>query len=130
MVETKKIYHTVDDYVASFPESIQKLMQTYRSIIKEVLPEASERISWGMPTFYYYGNVIHFAGHKSHMGIYPGADAVAHFQEELRDYKTSKGSIQVPYGQEIPVSLIQKMTCYSAQQNEMSQIRRSKEKVS
>ena len=126
MIEMEKqIFQTVEEYIASFSEPVQELMRTYRSIIREALPLASERMSWQMPTFYHYGNVIHFAGNKKHMGIYPGAAAVSHFKEELKNYKTSKGAIQIPYDQPIPVSLIQEIARFSAKENEM---RHSKKK--
>ena len=58
---------------------------------------AAEKIAWGMPTYWRGRNLIHFAAHKNHLGIYPGAEAIEHFAPRLADYKTSKGAIQFPY---------------------------------
>lgn len=103
---------TIDEYIESFDEDIQKVMIKYREIIKKSVPELKEKISWGMATFYDRKNVIHFAGHKKHIGIYPGPLAVEAFSPELKErgLKFSKGAIQIPYVEEIPEDFIDRLT--------------------
>jgi len=108
----------IDEYIEQFSKEVQAIMQTVRKAIHEAAPLATEKISWQMPTFYYHGNVIHFAGNKNHLGIYPGANGVEHFIAELTEYKTSKGAIQIPYAKPLPIELIQKITKYRVAENE------------
>ncbi len=108
----------IDEYIAQFSPEIQAIMQTVRKAIHEAAPLATEKISWQMPTFYHYGNLIHFAGNKNHLGIYPGASGVEHFAAELTEYKTSKGAIQFPYAKPLPIELIQTITKYRMAENE------------
>lgn len=105
---------TIDEYISSQPEQIQAFLNQVRETIRDALPEAQERISWRMPTFWKDHNIIHFAAHKNHIGIYPGPEAIAHFSDRLINYKTSKGAVQFPYNMEIPLTLIGEMAiwCY------------------
>ena len=102
------------EYISQQPERIQPLLHQVRKVIREVLPEAQERISWRMPTYWDKHNIIHFAAFKKHMGLYPGPKAIEHFAKELESFKTSKGAIQMPYDQPLPLDLIAKITewCY------------------
>ncbi len=111
MAEQEK-FETIDAYIAHFEPEAQEIMQQVRRVIQETAPQSSERISWQMPTFYLYGNLIHFAAHKTHLGIYPGSEAMEVFAEDLKDYKTSKGAVQFPYSKPIPYDLIRKITAY------------------
>jgi len=95
MQEKIKI-QTIDDYISTSPEAIQPKLKELKQIIISAAPDMSEKISWRMPTFYLRGNVIHFAAHKNHIGIYPGPEAIEKFAERLESYKTSKGAIQIP----------------------------------
>lgn len=101
---------TIDEYIAQQPEEVQEILKEVRSTIKSILPDAQERMTWGMPTFWDKHNIIHFASFKKHLGIYPGPDAIIYFAEELKEYKTSKGAIQLPYSKPIPLPLIAKIT--------------------
>ena len=73
-----------------------------------------ERISWSMPTYWKGHNIIHFAGFMKHAGLYPGPEAVQKFSGRLKEYKTSKGTIQLPYSRSVPVELISDIArwCY------------------
>ena len=68
----------------------------------------TEKISWSMPTYWQGHNIIHFAAAKKHIGLYPGPAAVEQFAERLEEAgcKYSKGSIQIPYSDELPLDLI------------------------
>ncbi|MCL2688114.1 MAG: DUF1801 domain-containing protein [Methanobrevibacter sp.] len=100
---------TIDEYILEYPEDIQKILKKVRKTIQELVPDASEKISYGMPTFYQGENLVHFAANKKHLGFYPSSSGVKNFKEELSDYKTSKGAIQFPYDKPIPYELIKKI---------------------
>ena len=87
----------IDAYIANQPSNLQPLLLNVRSAISRVLPDATEKISYQMPTFWRGRNLIHFAAQKNHLGLYPGAEAVVHFAPRLTGYKTSKGAIQFQY---------------------------------
>ena len=86
-------FKTIDEYISTFPKSTQLILNEIRKAIKELVPEATEAISYGMPTFKLNGNLIHFAAYKHHIGLYPTSSGVAAFKKELKKYKTSKGAI-------------------------------------
>ena len=104
--ETEKKPKTIDDDIALQPEEQQRHLRAVRDTLRKVLPEAQERISWSMPTFWKGHNIIHFAGFRKHIGLYPGTEAVEEFAERLKQYKTGKGSIQFLYSAPIPLELI------------------------
>jgi len=104
----------VEEYILSCPEEHRERLTALRNLILSAAPELMEKISWGMPTFYHTKNVIHFALNKAHIGIYPGADAVAQFAERLREYKTYKGAVRIPLSGPLPEELIRDLTCWCA----------------
>ena len=97
---------TIDEYIALQDESVQPFLQAVRRSIRDALPDAEERISWSMPTYWKKHNIIQFAGFKNHVGLYPGPEAVREFSERLKGCKTSKGTIQLPYSSPVPAELI------------------------
>ena len=99
----------MDEYIAAQEEALRPRLEEIRSLLRAAIPEAEERISWSMPTYWKGRNLIHFAASKKHLGLYPGEDAVAHFAEELKDYDVSKGTIRLPYEAELPAGLIQRI---------------------
>ena len=101
---------TIDDYIAEQAESVRPLLEKIRETIRAAAPDATEKISWQMPTFWQGENLIHFAAFKNHIGIYPGGEATTFFAEKLTDYKTSKGAIQFPLGKPIDYDLIAEIT--------------------
>lgn len=108
---------TIDEYILACPVEIQEMLKKLRKTIKEAAPEAQEKISWGMATFALHGNLIHFAAHKSHIGLYPGASGVEVFKNELSEFKTSKGAIQFPINKPIPYELVKKIVKYRVKEN-------------
>lgn len=98
--------NSIDEYIAAQPEDVRPLLQNIRETIRAAAPEAIEKISWQMPTFWQGENIIHFAAFKKHIGIYPGGEATTVFAERLTGYKTSKGAIQLPLGRPIDDQLI------------------------
>lgn len=105
---------TIDEYIAAQPEEVQGYLKQIRDAIHAALPEAEEKISWSMPTYWKKYNIIQFAAHKNHIGLYAGTEAVVEFEERLEEYKTSKGSIRLPYDKPLPLELIGEIAkwCY------------------
>lgn len=106
--------NTVDEYIDSQEAAVQPRLREIRAILRAAIPEAEERMSWSMPTFWKGRNIIHFAASKKHLGLYPGGEATAVFAEELKDCDISKGTIRILWDRELPVELIQKIAqwCY------------------
>lgn len=102
---------TIDEYIALFPIEVQNLLRNVRQTIHEAAPEATEAISYGMPTFKMNGkNLIHFAAFTKHIGIYPLPHVIETFKEDLSPYVQGKGSVQFPLDKPIPYDLIKRMT--------------------
>ena len=99
---------TIDEYIQAQDEGIRDQLLGVREAIRDELPHATEKISWSMPTYWQGHNIIHFAAAKKHIGLYPGPVAVEQFADMLEEAgcKYSKGSIQIPYSDELPLSLI------------------------
>jgi uncharacterized protein YdhG (YjbR/CyaY superfamily) len=112
-METISTPQTIDEYIAGFPGNVQELMQQLRNTIKATAPEAKEKISWGMATFALQGNLIHFAGCKKHIGLYPGAEAIEVFKDKLSAFKTSKGGIQLPFDKPMPLQLVAEIVSFN-----------------
>lgn len=106
---------SIDEYIDTQPDERQSYLRAVRDMIRTALPEAEERISWGMPTFWNKHNIIHFAGFQKHIGLYPGTEALVVFAERLKDYKTSKGSIQFLYSKPLPLELIGEIAKWCAE---------------
>lgn len=105
-----KPYKTIDEYIASYPKDVQPLLQKIRKIIKKAAPKAEEAISYGIPTFKYHGNLVHFGAYAKHIGFYPGAAAMAKFSKKLKNYKQSKGTVQFQLDKPIPFEMIKEIT--------------------
>lgn len=110
--------NSIDLYIATFPESTQLLLAQVREAIESVAMNAEQTIKYAMPTYVYHGNLVHFAGYKNHIGFYPTPSGLIAFQEEISSYKNSKGAVQFPLNQPLPLELIQKITRYRMQENE------------
>ncbi len=107
---------TFEEYFSQFDEALIYKLENIRSVIKKEIPEATECIKYLMPTFVFENkNLIHFAAFTNHIGLYPGPEAVAFFEKELANYKTSKGAIQIPLEEDMPLDLIQKIVQHAKQ---------------
>jgi uncharacterized protein YdhG (YjbR/CyaY superfamily) len=109
---------TVDEYIADQPAEVQPILQKVRETILAAALNATEKISWHMPTYWQGENLVHFAAHKKHIGFYPGGEAAGVFAERLTGYKVSKGSIQLPLDKPIDYKLITDITKWRVQQVE------------
>lgn len=108
---------SIDEYILNFTPEIQKMLETLRKVIKESAPGVVEKISWQMPTFVLYGNLVHFAAHKNHIGFYPGPSGINEFKDELSEYKGAKGSVQFPLNKPLPYELISRIVKFRAEEN-------------
>ena len=101
---------SIDEYVAEFPAEVRKVLKELRSLIKAAAPGATETISYAIPTFdVNRRHLVHFAAFKHHIGFYPTSSGIAAFKEELKPYKSAKGSVQFPLGQPLPKGLIRRI---------------------
>jgi uncharacterized protein YdhG (YjbR/CyaY superfamily) len=117
MGENKKSFQTIDEYILRFPVEVQEKLKMLRKTIKEAAPEAKEKISWQMPTFYLYGNLVHFAAYKNHIGFYPGTSGIENFKEKIYEYKSSKGAVQFPLDKPLPLKLISDIVQFRVAEN-------------
>jgi len=117
MESNKNGFATIDEYIATFPEGVQKILQEIRAVIKAAAPDAEERISYQMPTFYLKGNLVHFAAYKNHIGFYPAPRGIEAFQQELSMYKGAKGSVQFPIDKPLPLDLISRIVKFRVAEN-------------
>lgn len=120
MRERMKAYKDIDEYISTFPKTTQEILQKVRRTIQKAAPEAAEKISYGIPTFHFNGNLVHFAAYEHHIGFYPGAAGIATFLHEMDGYTTSKGTVQFPLNKPIPYNLIEKITSFRVEQNKNS----------
>ncbi|KAB2881241.1 DUF1801 domain-containing protein [bacterium] len=117
MDKMKKPVTTIDEYIESFPIDVQDMLQTLRRTIKNSAPKAVEAISYQIPTFKLHGNLVHFAAYKHHIGFYPTSSPVKVFAKELTSYKTSKGAIQFPIGEPLPLALVRKIVRFRVKES-------------
>ena len=101
-----KAPETVEEYILAQDESIREQLQSIRTVLKKELPDATEKISWSMPTYWKGQNLIHFAAARRHIGLYPGGEATTVFAAELAPLDVSKGTIRLPYDRDLPEDLI------------------------
>jgi uncharacterized protein YdhG (YjbR/CyaY superfamily) len=110
-------FSSMDEYIATFPEGIQKILEEVRATIKAAAPQAEEKISYQMPTFFLKGNLVHFAAHKNHIGFYPTPSGIQAFERELSIFEGAKGSVQFPLDQPMPLDLISRIVKYRVAEN-------------
>jgi len=113
----KTSFRSIDEYIATFPKETQKILKEIRATIKAAAPDAEEKISYQMPTFFLIGNLIHFAAFKKHIGIYPIPSGTEAFKDEIARYKTAKGSIQLPLNEPMPLKLISRIVKFRVAEN-------------
>ena len=108
---------TIDEHIANSPKEVQAILKKIRAAIKKAAPDAEETINYGIPTFTLKGNLVHFAGFKSHIGFYPTPSGIEKFKKELSVYEGAKGSVKFPLDQPIPYELIEKIVKFRAKEN-------------
>jgi uncharacterized protein YdhG (YjbR/CyaY superfamily) len=118
---------TIDEYIITFEPEIQKTLNEIRKFIRTEVPEVSEKISYGMPTFYLNGNLIHFAAFKDHYGFFPSPSGIDVFEEELASYRTGKGTLRFPFDKPLPWDIIRKVVRFRVKEN-LNKARNKKKK--
>lgn len=121
-----KSYKTIKSYIEDQPKEVQPLLKKLHATIKKAAPKAEEGVKYGMPTYMFHGNMVFFGAFKKHIGFFPTPSGVIKFKKELSGYKTSKGTIQFPYNEPIPYSLVTKITKFRVRE----QLVRAKNKSS
>ena len=107
----------VDRYIEEFPKEIQRLLIQLREAIILAAPEATELISYGMPAYKWKGILVYFAGYRSHIGFYPTASGLEEFKSEFKELKWSKGTIQFPINQPLPIDLVTRIVKFRVNAN-------------
>ncbi len=110
-------FRTIDEYIATFPEDVQALLQAVRATIHAAAPDAEERISYNMPAFAQEGNLVYFAALKNHIGFYPTSNGIAAFQQEISAYESSKGAVKFPKDQPMALDLITRIVQFRVTEN-------------
>lgn len=113
----KKIIENVDEYILQFDPEVQKLLNEIRAFILKVAPQTQEVISYQMPTYRYYGNLVHFAAHAHHIGFYPGPAGIEGFKDRFTGLKYSKGAVRFDMDKPIPYDLIEEIIIFRLEEN-------------
>jgi uncharacterized protein YdhG (YjbR/CyaY superfamily) len=109
---------SIEEYIAGFPPETQEVLKELRALIRATAPDAIETISYAMPTFDLNGkHLVHFAGFKHHVGLYPMPSGIEAFRAELGPYKNAKGSVQFPLGKPMPWDLVRRIVEYRVREN-------------
>jgi uncharacterized protein YdhG (YjbR/CyaY superfamily) len=111
----------VDAYIEAQSEHVRERLTELRRTIARAAPEASERISYGAPTFDYHGNLVHYAAFRNHIGFYPTPSGIEAFENELQRYKHAKGSVQFPLTQPLPLDLVARIVQFRVKENATKQ---------
>jgi uncharacterized protein YdhG (YjbR/CyaY superfamily) len=117
MDSDKTIPNDIDEYIAGFPPDVREILEQVRATVRAAAPDAVEKMSYRMPTFYLHGNLVHFAAFKNHIGFYPTPTGIRKFEDELAAYKGGKGSVQFPLDKPMPLDLIREIVEYRVQEN-------------
>ena len=118
-MKSKKVsFNSIDEYIATFPKDVQKIMKQLRGTIKAAAPKAEEKISYQMPTFTLNGKyLVYFAGWKTHIAFYGAPRGNAEFKEDLSAYETGQGTLKFPFDKPIPFDLITKIVKFRVAEN-------------
>ncbi|MFZ2206006.1 MAG: DUF1801 domain-containing protein [Microgenomates group bacterium] len=109
--------NAIDTFIAGFPNETQIILEKMRLIIRKAAPEAEETICYGIPTFIFHGNLVHFSAFKNHIGFYPAPSGILAFKKELSIYKSAKGSVQFPIDKPLPLDLITRIVKFRVKEN-------------
>jgi uncharacterized protein YdhG (YjbR/CyaY superfamily) len=117
METNKKGFTSIDEYIATFPEEVQRKLKEIRAVIKAAASDATEKISYQMPTFFLKGNLVYFAAFKNHIGFYPEPRGIEEFKDELSVYGNGKGSVRFPMDEPLPLDLISRIVKFRVAEN-------------
>ena len=103
---------TIAEYIRAAPRDAQPHLRRLYAILKSVAPDAEEVIKWGNPFFVEPRFLFAFSAHKAHLSFAPTAATLEAFRKELKQHKTTKNFLQIPYNQSLPEDLIRKIAEY------------------
>ncbi len=106
MMAARPAARNIDAYIAGHPPQVREMLRRLRAAIAKAAPEATESIRYGIPTFVQNGNLVHFAAFRNHIGFYPTPSAITAFSRQLSGYRSSKGAVQFPLDEPLPLALI------------------------
>ena len=129
MLTLKPTPGNIDAYCKKFSKDTQQFLAQLRATIMKYAPGVIEQISYGMPAFKLNSKpLVYFAAYKNHIGFYPGASPIKVFKNELKDYKTSKGTIQFSLDKPLPQALVKKIVKYKVKENKDKAMAKLKKK--
>lgn len=108
---------SIDEYISGFPPAAQEKLEQVRETIRAAAPAAIETMSYTIPTFDLNGHLVHFAGFKNHVGLYPTPSGITEFEAELAPFKRGKGSLQFPLDRPLPLDLISRIVQFRVLEN-------------
>lgn len=117
MDKSKAGFESIDAYIATFPLEVRKLLVAMRATIRAAAPEAVEKISYQMPTFWQHGNLVHFAALKRHIGFYPTPSGIEAYKDELSRFVSTKGALQFPMDEPLPLDLVGRIVRFRVAEN-------------
>ena len=130
-MKTNKVhFNSIDEYIATFPEETQKMLEELRATIKTAAPDAREKISYQNTAFELNGrNLVHFAGWKKHIAMYPIPSGTEAFNKEVSKYIDGRGTLKFPIDKPLPLKLITKIVKFRVADNiKNAEIKSSKKK--
>jgi uncharacterized protein YdhG (YjbR/CyaY superfamily) len=101
---------SVSEYISAAPKEARAKLRELRALVAAAAPGATQSLKWSMPAFSYTRILVTFAAFKKHVGFFPTPSAIREFRKDLSGYKTSAGTIQLPYDKPIPRALITRIT--------------------
>ncbi len=117
-MESKRIRATsIDEYIAACPKDVQKKLKELRKVIKAAAPDAEEKISYQIPTFYLKGNLVHLGAFKDHISFFPTSNGIDAFKKELSVYKSARGTVQFPLDEPLPLELVSRIVKFRVAEN-------------
>lgn len=105
----------IDRFIDAEPAARAQKLRELRQLLHALAPQAQERIAWGMPTLWQGGYLMHFFPFKNHIGLFPGSEPIQVFKDRLSAFRTSKGTIQLPWDQPLPEELIRDIVAFNLQ---------------
>ncbi|MEZ4423594.1 MAG: DUF1801 domain-containing protein [Gemmatimonadota bacterium] len=115
---------SIDGYIEAQPAAVRGRLHELRATIRAAAPDASEKISYRIPTFEHHGSLVHFAAFANHVGFYPTPSGIEAFAHELEGYTHAKGSVQFPHTEPLPLDLVQRIVRFRVAENEEKKARK------
>lgn len=118
MTDSQKNSQTIDTYISRYPIAVQEILIKLRRIVKKILPDATESITYGIPTFKHNGKyVVFFGAYPQHISLYPIPPCPNSFNKKIEPYRAGKGTIKFPLHKPIPYDLVEEIVKLSLEDN-------------